>query len=233
MAAKIITVAQQKGGCGKSTLAMHLAVAYAQKGLATMLFDTDMQGTSSQWHAKRRKNDIGLLATSGWRLSRDLAMAKDSNDVIIIDSPPHAEMDIKVSTRAADLVIVPIQPSPADLWAVRETVKTITAESREALVVLNRVVPRANITAEIVEKIKMMDLPIAKTMIGSRVGFANSMEEGLTVLDEAKSASYKEINALAKEIADHVGISWGAKKNSRVKGTLGIAAAAPKARKTA
>src|SRR4051812_38021831 len=113
MPAYVITVAQQKGGVGKSTLAAHLAVAFAQQGYSTMLFDTDPQGTCTHWHAQRKKDDIGLIATSGWRLTRDLSMAREANDIIIIDTPPHAEMDIKVSVRAADLVIVPIQPSPA------------------------------------------------------------------------------------------------------------------------
>ncbi|PIZ30984.1 MAG: cobyrinic acid a,c-diamide synthase, partial [Alphaproteobacteria bacterium CG_4_10_14_0_8_um_filter_53_9] len=138
MPAYVITIAQQKGGVGKSTLASHLAVAFSKMGYSTMLFDTDPQGTTTHWHAQRKKSDIGLMATSGWRLTRDLAMAKESNDIIIIDTPPHAEMDIKVSTRAADLVLVPIQPSPADLWAVKETFSTITSESRNSLAVLNR-----------------------------------------------------------------------------------------------
>lgn len=213
MSAKIITVAQQKGGSGKTTLALHLATAFAKKGLSTMLFDTDPQGTASLWHAKRKMNDVGLLATSGWRLSRDISMAKDSNDVIVIDSPPHAEMDIKVSTRAADLVVVPVQPSPADLWAVKETVKTVAGESKNALVVLNRVVPRAKITNEIAEKLKTMDLNIADTHIGSRVRFASALEEGLTVLDEGQNASFTEISGLADEIGKKVGI--GEKKKAR------------------
>ena len=225
MSARIITAAQQKGRSGKSTLALHLAVAFAKKGLSTMLFDTDPQGTASQWHARRKKNDVGLLATSGWRLSRDLAMAKDANDVIVIDSPPHAEMDIKVSTRAADLVVVPVQPSPADLWAVHETIKTISGENRNALCVLNRVVPRAKITEEIAEKMKMMGLPIADTRLGNRVMFANTMEEGLTVLDEGKNASAKEIDKLAAEVAEVVGLTY--KKKSKPTGTLSTKKAPP------
>lgn len=232
MSARIITVAQQKGGSGKTTLAIHLAVAFAKKGLSTMLFDTDPQGSASQWHAKRKENDIGLLATSGWRLSRDLAMARDSNDVIVIDSPPHAEMDMKVSTRAADLVVIPIQPSPADLWAVRETVKTVAGESRNSLLALNRVVPRANITAEIVEKIKMMDLPLAEAQIGSRVRFASALDDGLTVLDEGKSVSFDEIQALADEVATAAGIAYAQK--SSTKGTLSTAKkAVPSTKKVA
>lgn len=211
MPAYVITVAQQKGGVGKSTLAAHLAVAFADMGYSTMLFDTDPQGTCAHWRAQRKKDDIGLVATSGWRLTRDLSMAREANDVIVIDTPPHAEMDIKVSTRAADLVLVPLQPSPADLWAVKETINTITGESRNAMVVLNRVVHRANITQETREKLAQMDISVAETEIGNRVMFAASMESGLTVLDGFANASQPEIMSLVREIATKIGLAFRGK----------------------
>lgn len=211
MPAYVITVAQQKGGVGKSTLAAHLAVAFAEMGYSTMLFDTDPQGTCAHWRAQRKKDDIGLIATSGWRLTRDLSMAREANDVIIIDTPPHAEMDIKVSTRAADLVVVPLQPSPADLWAVKETINTITGESRNCMVVLNRVIPRANITHEIREKLTQMDIPVAETEIGNRVMFAASMENGLTVLDGFANPSQVEVMAFVREIATKIGLAFRGK----------------------
>jgi chromosome partitioning protein len=172
-----------------------------------MLFDTDPQGTCSHWHAQRKKDDIGLIATSGWRLTRDLAMAREANDVIIIDTPPHAEMDIKVSTRAADLVVIPLQPSPADLWAVKETFNTVAGESRNALVVLNRAVFRANITAETKQKLAVLEVPVAETEIGSRVLFAASMETGMTVLDGFANISQAEIMGLVREIAAKIGLT--------------------------
>lgn len=207
MSAHVITVAQQKGGSGKTTLAIHLAVAFAKQGLSTMLFDTDPQGTLSHWHAERKQNDVGLIATSGWRLTRDLAMAREANDIIVIDTPPHAEMDIKVSTRAADLVMVPLQPSPADLWAVKETMNTVAGESTHAMVVLNRVVARANITQDIKNKLTALDVPFAKTELGSRVLFAGAMEHGMTVVDGFQNPSAKEVDALVKEVAAVLGVS--------------------------
>lgn len=217
MSAYVITVAQQKGGVGKSTLAAHLAVAFAQQGYSTMLFDTDPQGTATHWHAQRKSNDIGLIATSGWRLTRDLSMARESNDVIIIDCPPHAEMDIKVSVRAADLVLVPIQPSPADVWAVKETFNTISAESRQCMVVLNRVVQRANITIETKQKLQQLDIPVAETEIGNRVLFAASMENGLTVLDGFANPSQNEIMNLVRDIAAKIGLAFRGKPASSAK----------------
>jgi chromosome partitioning protein len=217
MPAYVITVAQQKGGVGKSTLAAHLAVAFAQQGYSTMLFDTDPQGTVTHWHAQRKSNDIGLIATSGWRLTRDLSMARESNDVIIIDTPPHAEMDIKVSVRAADMVIVPIQPSPADVWAVKETFNTISGESRQCMVVLNRVVQRANITIETKQKLRQLDIPVAETEIGNRVLFAASMENGLTVLDGFANPSQVEITNLVRDLAAKIGLAFKGRVTSTSK----------------
>ncbi|NBX85952.1 MAG: ParA family protein [Proteobacteria bacterium] len=208
MPAVVITVAQQKGGVGKSTLAAHLAVAFAQQGYSTMLFDTDPQGTCTHWHAQRKSPDIGLVATSGWRLTRDLSMAREANDVIIIDTPPHAEMDIKVSVRAADLVLVPIQPSPADVWAVKETFNTIAGESRQCMVVMNRVVHRANITEEVRQKLQTLDIPVAEVELGNRVLFAASMESGLTVLDGFANPAQVEITNLVRSIAAKIGLAW-------------------------
>lgn len=207
MPAYVITVAQQKGGVGKSTLAAHLAVAFAQAGYSTMLFDTDPQGTCTHWHAQRKKDDIGLVATSGWRLTRDLSMAREANDVIIIDTPPHAEMDIKVSVRAADLVIVPIQPSPADVWAVKETFNTISGESRQCMVVMNRVIHRANITQEVRQKLQQLDIPVADVELGNRVLFAASMESGLTVLDGFANPAQVEVTNLVRSIAAKIGLA--------------------------
>lgn len=214
MSAMVITVAQQKGGVGKSTLATHLAVAFAQAGYSTMLFDTDPQGTCTHWHAQRKSNDIGLVATSGWRLTRDLSMARESNDIIIIDTPPHAEMDIKVSVRAADMVLVPMQCSPADVWAVKETFNTIASESRQCMVVLNRVVHRANITDETKQKLQQLDIPVAEQELGNRVLFAASMESGLTVLDGFANPSQVEITNLVRELAAKLGLTYKGKAKS-------------------
>jgi chromosome partitioning protein len=233
MPAYVITVAQQKGGVGKSTLAAHLAVAFAQMGYSTMLFDTDPQGTTSHWRAQRKKDDIGLIATSGWRLTRDLSMAREANDVIIIDTPPHAEMDIKVSTRAADVVLVPLQPSPADMWAVKETINTITGESRNAMVVLNRVVFRANITTECKEKLKQMDIPVCETEIGNRVMFAASMESGLTVLDGFANPSQTEIMNLVRELAAKIGLALRPRTATETKSVEKKAAAKAPAKRIA
>ncbi|NBV54870.1 MAG: hypothetical protein EBR79_04060 [Proteobacteria bacterium] len=117
-------------------------------------------------------------------------------------------MDIKVSVRAADLVLVPIQPSPADVWAVKETFNTIAGESRQCMVVMNRVVHRANITEEVRQKLQTLDIPVAEVELGNRVLFAASMESGLTVLDGFANPAQVEITNLVRSIAAKIGLAW-------------------------
>lgn len=207
MSARIITVAQQKGGAGKTTLAIHLATAFAQRGYSTILFDTDPQGTASQWHGRRRNKEMGLIATSGWRLSKDLNMARGENDIIIIDSPPHTESEAKEAIRAADLVLMPMQPSPADLWAMQETYDMVKKEDRPCMAVLSRVVARASNAGEIRKKLMMLDIPCAEASFGNRVLFADSMAEGKTVLDCGQNVCADEVNALMREMCmNYLGI---------------------------
>lgn len=208
MTAKIITVAQQKGGAGKTTLAIHLATAFAKRGYSTLLFDTDPQGTATQWHSRRRGKEMGLISTSGWRLSKDLNMAMPENDIIIIDTPPHTESEAKEAIRAADLVLLPMQPSPADLWAMQETFSMVTKLERPALSVLTRVVSRASNVGSIRQKLALLDVPCAENSLGNRVIFADAMAEGKTVLDiTGSNPSADEVNALMREICmNHLNI---------------------------
>ena len=128
MAAKVITVAQQKGGAGKTTLTAQLAVAFAGDGRRVALIDIDPQASLAQWHRVRSEKPAATLAQltlseiSGWKLPTELDRLKHAHDLILIDSPPHAETEARVAVRSAHLVLVPLQPSPMDLWATGATI---------------------------------------------------------------------------------------------------------------
>jgi chromosome partitioning protein len=119
----IITIAQQKGGAGKTTIAAHLGVALAQKRNRVAVIDIDPQGSLKHWYNIRAEKfgeeytGIYFSATAGWKINSEIMSLKRNYDFIIIDSPPHTETDAKSVMRVADLVIVPVQPSPTDLWA--------------------------------------------------------------------------------------------------------------------
>lgn len=206
MPAHVITIAQQKGGAGKTTLAAQLAAAFVKAGGKVAVIDIDPQKSLAGWHGVRSSaldngGGIGLTEVAGWRLSTELERLRAAHDWIIIDSPPHAETDAKAAIRAADLILVPVQPSPMDLWAIGPTLDAARKEKRQAVLVLNRMPPRGNLPDRIVADLAKLDVPVADSRLGSRVAFAASMMNGMGVVEtQPRSTAAREIRALADEV---------------------------------
>ena len=207
MTAKIFTVAQQKGGAGKTTMAAHLAVAYTAAGKSVAAIDIDPQESLSQWYRLReaRFGDAGagllVSALKGWRLKNEVERLAREHDVVIVDSPPHAETEARIAVRGADLVIVPVQPTPMDVWATRATLELAAAEKVPVLVVLNRVPPRANLTEEMIGDLRAIHGGVAETRLGNRVLYAAALAQGRAVGEvQPKSPAAAEIGALTEEI---------------------------------
>lgn len=203
----VFAIAQQKGGAGKSTLAAHLAVAWSRAGRSVGLVDIDPQGSLSFWHRVREQRlgsgETGLdfADVTGWRTQKTVDDLARRNDIVVIDSPPHAETEAKIAIRAADLVIVPSQPSPLDVWATTPTLELAAKEKSPVSIVLNRVPPRANLTARMITKLGEYEVRVAKATIGNRVAFAESMAIGLTALEaKPRSTGSLELQALADEL---------------------------------
>ncbi len=203
--ATVITVAQQKGGAGKTTLAAQLAVAFSKRKTTAMI-DIDPQKSLSAWY-KVRQEALGeealfLSGVSGWRLGTELDRLKWRFDFIVIDSPPHAETDVRAAIRSGDLVVVPIQPSPMDLWATQATLDLARKERRRVLLVVNRLPPRGRLPDVVISAIRETGFPVADTTLGNRIAFAASMMEGKGVVEtEPHGAAAQEIIALSEEVA--------------------------------
>ena len=211
MAAKIITVAQQKGGAGKTTLTAHLAVAYTAARKKVAVVDIDPQQSLTMWFRLREERfgdaGAGLLVSqiNGWRVRNEVERLAREHEVVLIDSPPHAETEAKIAVRSAGLVVIPVQPSPMDVWATRPTLELASAEETPVLLVLNRVPPRAKLNDEMVAEVKGFGAQIAKAQIGNRVVFASALSEGRAVGEVQPSGkAAKEIAGLAKEILRNV-----------------------------
>ncbi len=201
----VIAVAQRKGGAGKSTLAANLAAAFAGQGERVALLDTDPQQTLRHWHEARGKSAkasvLDFEAPSGWRVPGAADKYRRSHDVVLLDTPPHDDTDARIAIRAADLVLVPLQPSDADLWAMGATLDLAKAEKRRAVLALNRVPAQGKVAEEVAQALRAQGLTLLDAPIGNRSGFANAFASGLGVTEAApKSVAAEEVRALASAL---------------------------------
>ena len=207
--AVVITVAQQKGGAGKTTLAANLAAALAARRRVVVL-DIDPQHSLARWHALRQQRGnaapILLSDVSGWRLAAELDKLRRSHDVLIVDSPPQIDTDAKLAVRGADLVLIPLQPSPPDLWAAEGTLKLAAEEKRPARLVLNRAPASGKLRQQVEAEISRKGALLLAATLGNRTGFAGAFARGLGVTETApKSLAAAELLALLAEIEGILG----------------------------
>jgi chromosome partitioning protein len=207
MAGMVITIAQRKGGAGKTTLAAQLATAWLRQGARVALLDIDPQASLAAWIELRRArlgaDNLGFdfSALPGWRAAQWIEDRARSAEFVIIDCPPQAETEARIAVRAAGLVLVPAQPSPLDLWATKATLEMVREERRRALVVLNRVPPRSGLTDRVAADLAAAGIAFASTRIGNRVALVRAMASGLGVIETPGSGTAAaEITALAEEV---------------------------------
>ncbi len=208
MAGKVVTIAQQKGGAGKTTLCAHLAVALAEMGHKVAVVDTDPQESLAAWMRVRAAFNAGTSAltlrlAAGWRAGTEIDKAKREADLVLVDSPPHTEQTAMTAIREADLVVLPIQLSPMDLWATRPTLEMAKKARVPAMVVINRVSPRGKLNDQVLREIAKANYPTALTRLGARVIFAAAMQDGLGVTEaQGRGVAAEEIRQLAGEILE-------------------------------
>jgi chromosome partitioning protein len=207
MAGLVITIAQRKGGAGKTTLAAQLATVWLRRGARVALLDIDPQASLAAWVELRRARlgaeNVGFdfAALPGWRAAQWIEDRARGAEFVVVDGPPHAEVEARIAVRAAGLVLVPVQPSPLDLWATEATLAMAREERRPAVVVLNRVPSRSSLTDRVAADLAAAGAAIAATRIGNRVALVRAMAPGLGVVESpgANSAA-AEITALAEEV---------------------------------
>jgi chromosome partitioning protein len=208
--ARVITVAQQKGGAGKTMVAANLAALLAAGGRVALL-DIDPQRSLARWHALRAARAqappaISFADVAGWRLAAALDKLRGGHDWVLIDSPPQVETDAKLAVRAADLVLVPMQPSLPDLWAAEGTFKLAQEERRRVAVVFNRAPPASRLRQRLAAELAARPLPVLAATLGNRTGFATAFAQGLGVTEASpRSAAADEIRAVLAAIREMVG----------------------------
>ena len=205
MSGHIITIAQQKGGSGKTTLALNLAIAAQKAGLSVSIIDTDPQGSLGRWFMTRFESGIEtgieLSTASAWGVAYEVSKLAKQFDLVIVDTPPKADSDLRPALRAADLILVPVAASHVDLWATEGVLDLARREQRPAMVVLNRTKPNTRLNAEIVHAASELDAILADSTLGNRVAFAEApgLGKGVSEISRAGKAA-EEITNLFNEI---------------------------------
>ena len=208
---KVIAVLNQKGGSGKTTIATHLARALQLQGSSVLLVDSDKQGSARDWSAVNESNPVTVIGLDRPTLDRDLKNISDK-DFVVIDGSPQAT-DLAVSAiKAADFVLIPVQPSPYDIWATSDLVDLVkqriemTDNRLKSAFVVSRAIKNTKIGSEVSEVLIEYGLPVLNARIVQRIAYPNSAAIGKTVFEtESKSSdAVAEMNALATEVKSYL-----------------------------
>ena len=219
MVAKVITVCNQKGGSGKTTVSMQLAGALVRRGYKLLVVDADPQGTATRWAASAEDDKpfpasvVGLSAAST-KVHREVKKFLGDYGVIIIDCPPAADSPVPQSALLiADLALVPLIPSPLDMWAsvgIRTVIQSVGAinEALVARLIVNQCQPNTNLAKDALEVLPEFGIDLCKTYLRQRSVYRQSAVFGQTVHDfgSPASAAIEEMDALTSEVLALVGL---------------------------
>ena len=205
----IISVQNQKGGVGKTTLAIHISYALSVMPARVLLIDADPQGSARDWATARKDEPpFTVVGLDRPTIHRDLPNMAKNYDHVVIDGPPRVSELARSAIAAADLVLIPVQPSPYDVWAAQEVIDLIKEasvfkEKLKSVFVINRKIANTAIGRDVLTALAEFDLPIMRSQVCQRVPFAESAATGQTVLEtDPKGQAAKEIIALTKEILE-------------------------------
>jgi chromosome partitioning protein len=216
---KTIAIISQKGGAGKTTVAIHLAVAAEQRGLKTAIFDLDPQASAASWSDKRTAASPTVVAAQATRLTSLLEQAEaQSADLVIIDSAPNADAASLAAARAADLILVPCRPAAFDLNAIGTTLNLAAVAGKLAYVVLNAVPPQGKVGEEARSALSDGGVAVAGPVLHQLVAFSHAVNDGRSAQElYPKSKAAAEIVALFDWVIKHANGKTGLRANNQTR----------------
>lgn len=203
----IIGILNQKGGVGKTTLAVNLAAALARTGGRVLLIDADPQGSSLDWAAARQGPPLfAVVGLPRPTVHKEIEVVGHGYDHIVIDGPPRVTDLARSAIMASDVVLIPVQPSPYDIWAAEEVVKligeaSVYKASLKSCFVVNRKIANTAIGRDVGEALAAYPLPVLKASVTQRVVFAEAAAQGKSIFEMGQDAAAAvEVQAVMDEL---------------------------------
>ena len=203
-----VAVLNQKGGSGKTTIATNLAYALKRDSHKVLLVDADQQGSARDWNEANSGELLPVVGLDRETLPKDLQAISGGYDWIVIDGAPQIAKLSAAAVRAADIVLIPVQPSPYDIWACADLVDLINARQEatsgkpKAAFVISRSIKNTKLSGEVAEALKDYGLPVFGAVTTQRVAYPTTASRGGTVFDDSSNEAAREIDAIKEELKE-------------------------------
>ncbi|MBL0320470.1 MAG: AAA family ATPase [Alphaproteobacteria bacterium] len=206
----IISILNQKGGAGKTTISINLACGLQEAGHKVLLVDSDPQGSARDWHSAANAELIGVVGIDRPTLEKDMKLFTPNYEYIIIDGAPQLENMAISAIKCSDIILIPVQPSPYDIWATAGLVDVIKARQEinngfpKAAFIISRQITHTKVGREIRDVLKNYGLRVFDNGTFQRIIYSNTAATGRTVMNEVAQEAANEIRKIIVELKEFI-----------------------------
>lgn len=205
----IVAILNQKGGAGKTTISTNLARKFTLEGFKTLLVDSDPQGSARNWHHQSDGAYINLIALDRPTIKKDIFKFDQHYDIIFIDGAPLLSDMASSSIFCADIVLIPVQPSPYDVWSTEDIINLVeqkrnATDKTEVAFILSRKITKSVIARDVIDLLNQFNIPVFKSGTFQRVSYCESALEGKSVLEWNDDQAKKDITSIYEELKDFI-----------------------------
>lgn len=211
----VISILNPKGGCGKTTLSTNLARGLYETGKRVLIVDSDPQGSARDWHAADEDNPLPLVALDRANNIKTLTSMVHSYDFIVIDGAAKLEDMIAAAIKISDFILIPVQPSPYDIWAASDLVELIKARREvtegkpEAAFIVTRKIEGTKLGEDVRAALDEYGLPVLQSAITQRQIYPQTASDGRTVFDGDNMKARQEVEAMISELLAVLALKTG------------------------